>query len=86
VVNATLQPLYSWVRDPVPILQKTGWAPGQAWTGAENLTFTGIRFMNRPTLSESLYRLHYHGSRRVIFTFTFNVTFLSMLYCCNWAK
>ena len=24
-------------RDPVPIVQEAGWAPGQVWTGAENL-------------------------------------------------
>ena len=23
-------------KDPVPIVQETGWAPGQVWTGAEN--------------------------------------------------
>ena len=30
-------------RDPVPIVQDTGWAPGLAWMGAENLTPTGIK-------------------------------------------
>ena len=24
-------------KDPVPIVQETGWAPGSVWTGAENL-------------------------------------------------
>ena len=24
-------------KDPVPILQAAGWAPGPVWTGAENL-------------------------------------------------
>jgi len=24
-------------KDPVPIVDKVGWAPGPAWTGAENL-------------------------------------------------
>ena len=24
-------------KDPVPIVQKAGWAPGPVWTGAENL-------------------------------------------------
>jgi hypothetical protein len=24
-------------RDPVPIVQEAGWAPGRIWTGAENL-------------------------------------------------
>jgi hypothetical protein len=24
-------------KDPVPIVQEVGWAPGSVWTGAENL-------------------------------------------------
>ena len=28
---------------PVPIVQEAGWAPWPVWTGAENLTPTGIR-------------------------------------------
>ena len=27
-------------KDPVPIVQEAGWAPGPVWTGAENLTPT----------------------------------------------
>jgi len=30
-------------KDPVPIVQEAGWAPGPIWTGAENLVPTGIR-------------------------------------------
>jgi hypothetical protein len=33
--------------------------PGAAWTGAENLSITGIRFPDRPARSQSLYRLRY---------------------------
>jgi len=44
-------------KDPVPIVQEAGWAPGPVWTGAENLAPTGIRSPDRPTRSESLYRL-----------------------------
>ena len=29
-------------KDPVPIVQGTGWVPGSVWTGAENLVPTGI--------------------------------------------
>jgi len=25
-------------KDPVPIVEEAGWAPGPVWTGAENLT------------------------------------------------
>jgi len=29
-------------KDPVPIVQGAGWAPGPVWTGAENLTPPGF--------------------------------------------
>ena len=48
-------------KDPVPIVQKTGWAPRPVWTGAENLAPTEIRSPDRPARSESLYRLRYPG-------------------------
>ena len=35
-------------KNPVPIVQEAGWAPGPVWTGAENLASTGIRFPERP--------------------------------------
>jgi hypothetical protein len=37
------RPLFTHGKDPVPIVQKAGWAPGPVWTGAENLASTGIR-------------------------------------------
>jgi len=46
-------------KDPIPIVQEAGWAPGPVWTGAENLTPTGNRSPDHPARSESLYRLHY---------------------------
>jgi len=36
---------------PGPRLQEAGWAPGRAWTGAENLVPTGIRSPGRPARS-----------------------------------
>jgi hypothetical protein len=44
VVNATPRPLYPRARDPVPVVQEAGWAPGTIWTDAENLAPTGIFF------------------------------------------
>ena len=29
-------------RDPVPIVQEAGWAPGSVWTGAENFATPGF--------------------------------------------
>ena len=48
-------------KDPISIVQEAGWAPGPVWTGAENLTPTGIRSPDLPAGSESLYRLSYRG-------------------------
>ena len=35
-------------KDPVPIVQEAGWAPGPIWTDAENLALTGIQSPDRP--------------------------------------
>ena len=48
-------------KEPVPIVQEAGWAPGPVWTGAENLAPTVIRSPDRPARSEPLYRLSYAG-------------------------
>ena len=58
-VSVTLRPLFTSGKDPVPIVQKAGWAPGPVLTGAENLTPTGIRSPARPARSQSLYILRY---------------------------
>jgi len=44
-------------KDPVPIVQEAGWAPGPVWIGAENLAPTGIRSPDLPARSESLQQL-----------------------------
>ena len=42
-------------KEPVPIVEEAGWAPGLVWTGATNLAPAGIRSPDRPGRSESLY-------------------------------
>ena len=37
VVNVTPRPHFTPGKDPVPIVQEAGWAPGPVWKGAENL-------------------------------------------------
>jgi hypothetical protein len=49
-------------KDPVPIVQEAGWAPGPVKTGSEILASTGIRSPDRPASSESPYRLSYPSS------------------------
>jgi len=50
-------PAYSLERDPVPIVQEAGRAPGLVWMGAENIVRTRIRSPDRPAISESLYHV-----------------------------
>jgi hypothetical protein len=52
---------FSPEKDSLPVVYEAEWAPGPVWTGAENLAPTGIRSPDRPTRSESLYRLSYPG-------------------------
>ena len=58
-VSVTPRPLFTPGRDPVPIVQEAGWAPGPVWTGAENLAPTEIRSPGRPARSQSIYQLRY---------------------------
>jgi len=62
-VSVTPRPLFTPGKDPVPIVQEAGWAPGPVWTGAENIAPTGIRFPDRPTRTQSLYRLRYPANK-----------------------
>jgi hypothetical protein len=59
VVSSTPRPHFTPGKDPVPIVQEAGWAPGPVWTCAENLAPTRIRSPDRPARSQSLYRLSY---------------------------
>jgi len=36
VVSSTPRPHFTSVKDPVPILQEAGWAPGPVWTGGKS--------------------------------------------------
>jgi hypothetical protein len=59
MVSATSRPFCPWRRNPVPIVQEAGWAPGRVWKGAEYFAPSGIRSPDRPARSKSLYRLRY---------------------------
>ena len=47
--------------NPVLIVLEAGWTPGPVWSCAENFDPTGIRSLDRPACSGSLYRLSYPG-------------------------
>jgi len=52
-VSSTLRPLFTPGKDPVPIVQKAGWASGSVWTGGKSRPLTGIRSPDRPARSQS---------------------------------
>jgi hypothetical protein len=58
-------------KNPVPIVQEAGWAPGPVWTGAKNRTPIGIRSPDRPARGQSLYRLSYPAPVIMIYIFNF---------------
>jgi hypothetical protein len=71
-VSVTPRRLFTPGKDPVPIVQEAGWAPGPVWTSAENLAPTGIRSPDRPARSQSILLLYctvyFYCSRTVAVT------------------
>jgi hypothetical protein len=45
-------------KDPVPILQEAGWAPGPVWTGGKARPYRDS-IPDHPARSQSLYQLSY---------------------------
>jgi len=58
VVSSTPRPHFFPGKDPVPILQEAGWAPGPVWTGGKSRPHRDS-ITDRPAHSQSLYRLSY---------------------------
>ena len=58
VVSSTPRPHFIPGKDPVPILQEAGWAPGPVWTGRKSRSHRDST-PDHPALSQSLYRLSY---------------------------
>ena len=58
VVSNTPWPHSTPGKDPVPIVQEAGWAPGPVWTGGKSHHHRDS-IPDRPAHSQSLYRLSY---------------------------
>jgi len=56
VVSVTSRPLFTPRKEPVPIVQEAGWAPGPVWTGGKSRPHRDS-IPDRPARSQSLYRL-----------------------------
>jgi len=64
VVSGTPRPHFTPGKDPVPIVQEAGWAPGPVWTGVKSrphrdFFFNKHSIPDRPARSQTLYRLSY---------------------------
>ena len=68
-------------KEPVPILEEAGWAPGPVWTGAENLAHIGIRSPDLPARSESLFRLRHPGPRYYYYYYYYYYLFITFMQC-----
>ena len=51
-------PHFTSGKDPVPILQEAGWAPGPVWMGGKSRPHRDS-IPDRPAHSQSLYRMSY---------------------------
>ena len=58
MVSSTPRPHFTPGKDPVPILQEAGWAPGPVWTGGKSRHHRDS-IPDRPGRSQSLYPLSY---------------------------
>ena len=87
-VSVTPRPFLTPRKDPVPIVQEAGWAPGPVRTGVENLSTTGIRSLDCPALSQSQYRLSYPApstrSERDLLMDTCRVFGYSAIWSLRW--
>ena len=62
MVSSTHRPHFTSGKDPVPILQEAGWAPGPVWTGGKSRPHRDS-ILDRPARSQSLYRLSYRAHK-----------------------
>jgi hypothetical protein len=58
VVSSTPWPHFTPGKEPVPILQEAGWAPGPVWTCGKSCRHQDS-IPDRPACNQSLYRLSY---------------------------
>jgi len=66
VVSSTTWPQFKPWKDPVPIVQEAGWAPGPVWTGGKSRPHRDS-VPDRPARSQWLYHLNYpaHSHKNV---------------------
>ena len=73
MVSSTPRPQFTAGKDPVPIVQEAGWAPGPVWTDGKSRPHRDS-IPDSPAHSQSLYRLSYPAQRIIIINALINVT------------
>jgi len=78
------QPHFTPGKDPVPILQEAGWAPGPVWMGGKSRPHSDS-ILDRPARSQSLYRLTYlaHKCMKYLHYFTSGPRWYYSFYVVN---
>ena len=66
MVKSPPRPHFTPGKDPVPILQDAGWAPGPVWTGGKSRPHWDS-IPDRPARSQSLYRLSYRAHYNILY-------------------
>ena len=82
VVSSTPRPCFTPGKDPVPILQETGCAPGPVCTGGKSRPHRDS-IPDRPARNQSLYRLSYRAHSVYLFYKNFN-KFSSIFHVYEW--
>ena len=88
VVSSTPQPHFTLWKDPVPILQEAGWAPGPVWMGGKSRPY---RYSTPDSLacSQSLYRPSYWAHTTSIYLYEiqyWNITELRRQFVNFWLR
>ena len=84
VVSSTPRPHFTTGKDPVPILQETGWAPGPVWMGRKFCPHWDS-ILDLPVHSQSLYQLS-HPADTCTCTTQNSSIFECMLFCSSLQK
>ena len=76
MVSSTPRPHFTPGKDPVPILQEAGWAPGPVLTGGKARSHWDS-IPDRPARSQLLYRLSYRAHLYIyLFIYLFNTEYV----------
>ena len=86
VVSSMPQPHFTPGKDPVPILQEAGWAPGSVWTGGKfhpHRDSIPDHPAHRQSLCQLSYLAHYWIINFVIYWQSYAYTYIPFHRCCT---